>query len=90
MKNRNWKNKLFNRTAPKPAPRHPHLTEENALASGESAFRIRVPMYNNPYNETHLKNAWIRGFKRAERLFLESIKRSSKFLETLPLEEVET
>jgi hypothetical protein len=72
-----------------PTPRHPHLTEANALKAGESAFGIRVPYYNNPYSETSLKNAWIRGFKRAERFWNESLRRSARIQETIALEEVE-
>jgi len=60
-----------------------------AITAGERAYQIRVPIYNNPYKPTNLKNAWMRGFKRAERAFMEGLRRSKKFQESLPLEEVE-
>jgi len=73
----------------KVAPKYPHLTETNANKAGESAFKIRVPLYNNPYTENPCKSAWIRGFKRAERNFNEGLRFSARVLETIALEEVE-
>jgi hypothetical protein len=72
-----------------PQPRYSHLTEVNAVRGGEGAFAIRVPIYGNPYTETSLKNAWIRGWKRAERLFFEGQKQSAKIQSTIEMEEVE-
>jgi len=67
-----------------------NLTDElNALKAGGSAFKVRIPFYNCPYVETNLKNAWIRGFKRAERDWNEVIKNSMRVQETIGLEEVE-
>ena len=84
MKNNNWTGRRFKKPLPRTEPRYPHLIEEWALKAGESAFKIRVTLYNNPYKDTHLKNAWIRGFKRAERLFGEGLRRSARILETIP------
>ncbi len=66
-----------------------HLTEPNALKAGESAFKIRVPIYNNPYSENPLKSAWIRGYKRAERLFFEAVKVTQRVQASVGFEEVE-
>jgi hypothetical protein len=73
----------------KPEPKYPHYTEANAVKAGESAFKIRVPFYNNPYKDNPFHSAWIRGFKRAEREFNEGLRRSARILETIALEEVE-
>lgn len=70
-------------------PRFAHLTEANAVRAGESAFKARIPLYNNPYQDAYVKNAWIRGFKRAERDFFDGLKRSAQIQESLPLEEAE-
>ena len=69
-------------------PKYPHLTEFNALKAGESAFKLWVPIYNNPYLTNPLKSAWIRGYKRSERLFNEARKRSFEIQESLGFEEV--
>lgn len=66
-----------------------HLTEHNALRGGEGAFKIRVPLYANPYKENPLKSAWIRGYKRAERAFFEAGRLSQKIQATVGFEEVE-
>lgn len=81
--------KLKHFNVPKPAPRYPHLTEPNALRAGESAFKARIPFYNNPYRENPLKSAWIRGFKRAEREFNDGLRRSARILDSIGFEEVE-
>jgi hypothetical protein len=70
-------------------PKLPLHQELWAMTAGEKAFQIRVPIYNNPYKLTTLKNAWMRGFKRAERAFGEALRRSKKIQESLPIEEVE-
>lgn len=78
---------LFSR--PKPVTYgFPHLTEANAVSGGESAFKIRVPLYNNPFTENPLKSAWIRGYKRAEKAFFEAVKLSQKVQATIGFEEV--
>lgn len=69
--------------------KYAHLTVPNAVKAGESAFKIRIPFYNNPYTEQPLHGAWIRGFKRAERDFFAAVKFSQKIQETIGLEEVE-
>lgn len=69
--------------------KHTHLTETNATKAGESAFKIRVPIYNNPYNDNPLKSAWIRGFKRAERIFFDAVRVSQRVQATIGFEEVE-
>jgi len=61
----------------------------NSVRAGESAFKARIPFYNNPYKENPGKSGWIRGFKRAEREFFEAQKRSQKILEAVGFEEVE-
>ena len=73
----------------KSQPKISIMAELDAMKAGDSAFRIRVPFYNNPYTETSLKNAWIRGFKRAERDWNESVRNSIRVQETIGLEEVE-
>lgn len=89
MKN---KKSIFRGFKPSTQPtdfRYKHLTEANAIHAGESAFKIRVPIYNNPYNENPLKSAWIRGFKRAERLFFDSVRTSQRVQASIGFEEVE-
>lgn len=66
-----------------------HLTEHNALKAGESAFKIRVPLYNNPYNANPLKSAWIRGYKRAERAFFDAVQLAQRVQATIGFEEIE-
>ena len=83
-----WKD-IKHKSQVKTAPKYAHLTEENANRAGESAFKIRVTFYNNPYSENPCKSAWIRGFKRAEREFNEGLRRSARVQETIALEEVE-
>jgi hypothetical protein len=68
---------------------YPHLTLENAVKAGESAFLARIPLYSNPYKEQPLHGGWIRGFKRAERDFFARVRLSQKIQETIGLEEVE-
>jgi len=65
------------------------MSESNANKAGESAYKIRVPFYNNPYPENPLRSAWIRGFKRAERDFNEMLRNSARVQQTIELEEVE-
>jgi hypothetical protein len=65
------------------------LAELDSIRAGESAFKIRVPFYNNPYTEPRLKNGWIRGYKRAERDFNDGLKRSAEIQATIGVEEVE-
>jgi hypothetical protein len=72
-----------------PAQRLPLHEELDAIGGGDAAFKARIPFYNCPYTIPTLKNAWIRGFKRSERDWNESLKRSSRLQETLELEEVE-
>jgi len=81
--------KIKHKSQVKVAPKYPHLTEANALRAGESAFKIRVPFYNNPYSDNPLRSAWIRGFKRAEKTFNEGLRFSARVQETIALEEVE-
>jgi len=69
------------------APFH-HYTEANITKAGEGAFKIRVPFYNNPYQEQPWRSYWIRGFKRAEKAFEDALRLSKRIQETLPLEEV--
>ncbi len=73
----------------KPEPKYAHYTEANAVKAGESAFKIRVPFYANPYKDNPYHSAWIRGFKRAERIFNEGLALSRRIQETIELEEVE-
>jgi len=68
---------------------YPWYSESNVTKAGESAFKIRIPFYNNPFQAQPFKSWWIRGFKRAEKLYNEGIRLSMKIQETLPLEEVE-
>lgn len=95
MKNhkRDNRSKSFNGpkfiSLPKFVPKFPHLTDVNAIKAGESAFKIRVQFYNNPYKENPLKSAWIRGFKRAEREFNDGLRRSARILDTIGFEEEE-
>ena len=85
MKNR----KAYHKPSTQPTDiRFKHLTEFNALRAGESAFKIRVPVYNNPYSGV-LTNAWVRGWKRAERAYFDSVKRSQAIQATIGFEEVE-
>jgi hypothetical protein len=72
----------------RPVPPYPHYTEENITKSGESAFKIDVKFYNNPYPKQPWRSFWIRGFKRAERVFEDGVRLSRRIQETLPLEEV--
>jgi hypothetical protein len=60
-----------------------------SIKSGESAFKIRVPFYNNPYKDKKLNAGWIRGWKRAERAFNEGLKLSARIQESIGFEEVE-
>jgi len=71
------------------APKYAHLTVENAVKAGESAFKARITFFSNPYKDQPLHSAWIRGFKRAERDFFAAVKLSQKVQETIELEEVE-
>ena len=91
--NKNWndplKRKFTHLTISTPQPKFTHLTEENAVRGGEGAFKIRVYLSNNPYSDKNLSNAWVRGYKRAERLFNDSLRTSAKIQSTLELEEVE-
>ena len=66
----------------------PHNNVNNALKAGDSAFKLRVPFYNNPYKENPCKSAWIRGFMRADKLFQEGIRRSRAIQDALGFEEV--
>jgi hypothetical protein len=72
-----------------PQPRYAHLTEANAVRGGEGAFAIRVYLSSNPYSDNNLRNAWVRGYKRAERIFNDSIRRSYQIQSTIEMEEVE-
>lgn len=71
----------------KPLP-YPWYSEADVTKSGESAFKIRVPFYNNPFTEQPYKSWWIRGFKRAEKAWNEAIRFSIKVQETIEFEEV--
>ena len=64
-----------------------HYTEVNAVKAGESAFKIRVPFYNNPFQENPQRGWWVKGYKRAEREFDDMVRRSKRVQETLPFEE---
>lgn len=61
----------------------------NFIKAGESAFMARIPIYNNPYNKAGnpFRALWTRGWKRAERMYNEMVRKSKLFQETLPLEE---
>jgi len=84
-----WKNIKHKAQAKKIEPKYPHLTVDNAVKAGESAFKARIPFYSNPYKDQPLHGAWIRGFKRAERDFFAAVKLSQRVQETIELEEVE-
>lgn len=70
-------------------PNCPHNTVNNANKAGESAFKARIPFYNNPYKDNPCKSAWIRGYMRATKAFNESLRFSARIQETLGFEEVE-
>lgn len=69
-----------------PVPKYTHLSEPNVTKSGESAFLIRVPYYNNPYQEQPQKTWWIRGWKKAERIQYAREAHSKRVQETIPYE----
>lgn len=73
----------------KVVPKYAHYTEINALRAGESAFKARILFTSNPYAENPFKSSWIRGFKRAERIFQDGLRVSQKIQESLDFEEVE-
>jgi len=64
-------------------------SELNVVRAGESAFKIGVKFYNNPFKDNPFHSWWIRGFKRAERQYAEAMQRSLAIQQTIGLEEVE-
>ena len=82
--------KKFNKTrTPETRIKYLHYSETNAVKAGESAFMIRVPFYSNPFPENPQRGWWVKGYKRAEREFEDSVRRSKRVQETLPFEEAE-
>ena len=83
-------NRRFNKARPNPVRiKYAHYSESNVVKAGESAFKIRVPFYNNPFQENPQRGWWVKGYKRAEREFEEQVKLSKRIQETLPFEEAE-
>ena len=83
-------NKKFNKVRATDARiKYPHYSEANVVKAGESAFKIRVPFYNNPFQENPQRVWWVKGYKRAEREFEDQVRVSKKVQETLPFEEVD-
>ena len=79
------KNRHYTKTV---TPRYLHYTEANVIKGGEDAFKIRVPIYNCPFSMQPQKSWWIRGWKRAERIWEELVRNSKRIQETLEFEEV--
>ena len=69
--------------------KYAHYSESNVVKAGESAFLIRIPFYNNPFQENPQRGWWVKGYKRAEREFDDMVRRSKRIQETLPFEEAE-
>jgi hypothetical protein len=80
--------KVFSRTV-LAQPAKIQNREENVTKAGASAFGIRIPFYNCPFNNQPQRSWWIRGFKRAEREFFEREQRSQRVQETIDFEMVE-
>ncbi len=85
-----WYNKTMRKliSNTKTTQKYAHLTEYNALRAGESAFKARIPFNSNPYHINPVKSAWIRGWKREEKKFYETVRKSLKIQEELGYEEV--
>ena len=73
----------------RPRIKYAHYSEGNVVKAGESAFKIRVPFYSNPFSENPQRGWWVKGYKRAEREFDDMVRHSKRIQETLPFEEEE-